>query len=164
VHNQGTAANHFDRMHKPLIILSAVLLLASGSVHAQESNSMEETLLGVWKMEPRILRGGNYVSYQEEAIMSITERMPDGRYLVIVRMTSRIVTDEEGLMNVPGCEEKTECFIDDATEGIGSSFRSAFYVDYFADNWIDDLFTVKGNVMDADDGNGPIRFNKVEEE
>lgn len=125
---------------------------------------MEETLLGVWKMEPRILRGGNFVSYQEEATMSITERMPDGRYLVIVRMTSRIITDQEGLMNIPGCEEKTECFIDDATEGIGSSFRSAFYVDYYADNWIDDLFTVKGNVMDADDGNGPIRFNKVEEE
>ena len=124
---------------------------------------MEETLLGVWKMEPRILRGANFTSYQEEATMSITERMPDGRYLVIVRMTSRIVTDQEGLMNIPGCEDKTECFIDDATEGIGSSFRSAFYVDYYADNWIDDLFTVKGNVMDADDGNGPIRFNKVEE-
>jgi hypothetical protein len=151
-------------MNRPFLFLSAVLLLASGSVYPQESNSLEETLLGVWKMEPRILKGGNFVSYQEEATMSITERMPDGRYLVIVRMTSRIVTDEEGLMNVPGCEEKTECFIDDATEGIGSSFRSAFYIDYFADNWIDDLFTVKGNVMDADDGNGPIRFNKVEKE
>lgn len=150
-------------MNKTNLFLPSIFLLASGLVSAQTSDSLEETLLGVWKMEPRILRGANFVSYQEEATMSITERMPDGRYLVIVRMTSRIVTDVEGAINVPGCEDKTECFIDDATEGIGSSFRSAFYVDYYADNWIDDLFTVKGNVMDADDGNGPIRFNKVEE-
>jgi len=151
-------------MNKLNFFLFSISLLVSGPVSAQTSDSLEETLLGVWKMEPRILRGANFVSYQEEATMSITERMPDGRYLVIVRMTSRIVTDVEGAINVPGCEDKTECFIDDATEGIGSSFRSAFYVDYYADNWIDDLFTVKGNVMDADDGNGPIRFNKVEEE
>ena len=151
-------------MNKLNLFLFSISLLVSGPVSAQTSDSLEETLLGVWKMEPRILRGANFVSYQEEATMSITERMPDGRYLVIVRMTSRIVTDVEGAINVPGCEDKTECFIDDATEGIGSSFRSAFYVDYYADNWIDDLFTVKGNVMDADDGNGPIRFNKVEEE
>lgn len=150
-------------MSKPVFLPSVLILLASGLVSAQANNSMEETLLGVWKMEPRILRGANFVSYQEEATMSITERMPDGRYLVIVRMTSRIVTNVEGAINVPGCEDKTECFVDDATEGIGSSFKSAFYVDYFADNWIDDLFTVKGNVMDADDGNGPIRFNKIEE-
>ena len=123
---------------------------------------MVENLLGVWKMEPRILRRENFVSYQEEATVSITERLPDGRYLVIARMTSRVVTDVEGALNIPGCEDKTECIYDDATEGLGSSFRSAFYVDYFAENWIDDLFTVKGNVMTADDGNGPIKLIKVE--
>ena len=131
-------------------------------LHAQDNPSMEETLLGVWKMEPRILQRNNYVAYQEEATISITERMPDGRYLVIARMTSRVVADVEGLIDVPGCENKKECIFDDATEGIGSSFRSAFYIDYYADNWIDDLFTVKGDVMTADDGNGPIKLIKVE--
>ena len=131
-------------------------------LHAQDNRSMEETLLGVWKMEPRILQRNNYVAYQEEATISITERMPDGRYLVIARMTSRVVADVEGLIDVPGCENKKECIFDDATEGIGSSFRSAFYIDYYADNWIDDLFTVKGDVMTADDGNGPIKLIKVE--
>jgi len=143
-------------------MLVLLALLPAGAFCAADDDALEKTLLGVWKMEPRVLRGQNFVSYQEEATISITERLPDGRYLVIARMTSRVVTDEEGLLNIPGCEDKTECVYDEATEGIGSSFRSAFYVDYFADNWIDDLFTVKGNVMTGDDGNGPIKLIKVE--
>ena len=147
-------------MSKSKYFLSGLLLFFCGVLHAQDREAIEETLLGVWKMEPRILQRDNYVAYQEEAIISITERMPDGRYMVIARMTSRVVADFEGLINIPGCEDKTECVFDDATEGIGSSFRSAFYIDYFAENWIDDLFTVKGNVMTADDGNGPIKLIK----
>jgi len=144
------------------LFLFALLLLPTGLVHAQDSKTMEETLLGVWKMEPRILRRANYVAYQEDATIAITGRMPDGRYRVIARMTTRVVSDVEGIMDIPGCEDKKECIYDDATEGIGSSFRSAFYIDYFSSNWIDDLFTVKGNVMTADDGNGPIRLIKKE--
>jgi len=124
---------------------------------------MEETLLGVWEMEPRILKRVNFTIYQEEATIAITERMEDGRYMVIARMTSRTVTDVAGAINIPGCEDKLECIYDDATEGIGSSFRSAFYIDYFGANWIDDLFTVRGNVMTGDDGNGPIKLIKKEE-
>ena len=149
-------------MTKPELFLSAIFLIPCGVVHGQESRVTEDTLLGVWKMEPRILRRENFIAYQEEATISITERMPDGRYMVIARMTSRVVADVEGLIDIPGCEDKKECIFDDATEGIGSSFRSAFYIDYFADNWIDDLFTVKGNVMTANDGNGPIRLIKKE--
>ena len=149
-------------MTKLNLFLLAVFILPSGVVHGQGNRSIEETLLGVWKMEPRILRRVNFVAYQEDATISITERMPDGRYMVVVRMTTRIVADVEGAINVPGCEDKMECIVDDATEGIGSSFRSAFYIDYFASNWIDDLFTVKGNVMTANDGNGPIKLIKKE--
>ena len=149
-------------MNKLRTLLLAVFLIPCSIVHGQENDASEDALLGVWKMEPRILRRGNYIAYQEEATISITERMPDGRYMVIARMTSRIVADVEGLIGIPGCEDKKECIFDDATEGIGSSFRSAFYVDYFAENWIDDLFTVKGNVMTGDDGNGPIRLIKKE--
>ena len=123
---------------------------------------MEETLLGVWKLEPRVIKRENYIRYQDDSTFSITERLPDGRYTVIVRVTNRVVADFVGAINIPGCEDKTECIYDEATEGIGSSFRSAFYVDYYGDNWIDDLFTVKGNVMTADDGNGPIKLVKVE--
>jgi len=149
-------------MTKPYLFLPALFVLAHGYVHAQESHTIEETLLGVWKMEPRILRRANYVAYQEDATIAITGRMPDGRYTVIARMTTRVVTDVAGAIKIPGCEDKKECIFDDATEGIGSSFRSAFYVDYFSPNWIDDLFTVKGNVMTADDGNGPIKLIKKE--
>ena len=149
-------------MTKPELFSLAVFLLPCGVVHGQESSSIEETLLGVWEMEPRILRRVNYVAYQEDATISISERMPDGRYMVLARMTTRVVAEVEGAINIPGCEDKKECIFDDATEGIGSSFRSAFYVDYFAANWIDDLFTIKGNVMTGDDGNGPIKLIKRE--
>jgi hypothetical protein len=162
VHNQNLFVQLCAGMPKLKLSLLCTILLPFVAAYGQDSKSMEETLLGVWKMEPRILRRDNFVSYQEEATISITERMPDGRYLVIARMTSRVVADIEGAFNIPGCEDKKECIYDDATEGIGSSFRSAFYIDYFAENWIDDLFTVKGNVMTADDGNGPIVLIKVE--
>jgi len=149
-------------MTKPYLFWIALCILPHGVVHGQESNSIEETLLGVWKMEPRVLRKANYVAYQEDATIAITERLPDGRYVIIARMTTRVVTEVEGAINIPGCEDKKECIFDDATEAIGSSFRSAFYIDYFSPNWIDDLFTVKGNVMTADDGNGPIKLIKKE--
>jgi len=149
-------------MFKSKIILLGTFLLPFCALQAQDTDSMEDTLLGVWKMEPRILRRENYVAYQEEAIIAITERLPDGRYTILARMTSRVVAEVEGLIDIPGCEDQKECTFDDATEGIGSSFRSAFYIDYFAANWIDDLFTVKGNVMTADDGNGPIKLIKIE--
>jgi hypothetical protein len=145
------------------VFLLAIFLLPFEAANGQDSKSIEETLLGVWEMEPRILRRVNFVIYQEEATIAITERMEDGRYRVIARMTSRTVADVAGLINIPGCEDKLECIFDDATEGIGSSFRSAFYIDYFGANWIDDLFTVKGNVMTGDDGNGPIKLIKKEE-
>lgn len=149
-------------MTKPYLSWIALCILPHGLVHGQESNSIEDTLLGVWKMEPRVLRTANYVAYQEDATISITERLPDGRYVVLARMTTRVVTEVEGAINIPGCEDKKECIFDDAAEAIGSSFRSAFYIDYFSSNWIDDLFTVKGNVMTADDGNGPIKLIKKE--
>ena len=160
MHNDGIVIHEADSMTKPSLFLIALCTLPHGFAHAQESNSIEDTLLGVWKMEPRILRRADYVAYQEDATIAITGRLPDGRYTVIARMTTRVVTEVAGTIDIPGCEDKKECIYDDATEGIGSSFRSAFYIDYFSSNWIDDLFTVKGNVMTADDGNGPIKLIK----
>ena len=161
VHNREpdfTIKSHVQVKNHPVGHIPVPVLRIAGTGYGLDGGH----LLGVWKMEPRILRRENYDAYQEEAIIAITERLPDGRYTVLARMTSRVVAEVKGLIDIPGCEDKKECTFDDATEGIGSSFRSAFYVDYFAANWIDDLFTVKGNVMTADDGNGPIKLIKIE--
>lgn len=164
MHNYRLDRYESDSMtNRPIVLLAACMFIV-GVARGADDPSMEEILIGVWKVEPRTIKRDNYIRYNEEGTFSITERLPDGRYVVIVRVTNRIIADVPGLINIPGCEDKKECTYDDATEGIGSSFRSAFYVDYFADNWIDDLFTVKGNVMTADDGNGPIKMVKVEHE
>ena len=140
-------------------IFFITLLLDLSAAFADDGS---DPLIGVWKLEPRQLVGENYVDHQEESTFSVSERMPDGRYRVVVTIRHRVVAKEAGLINIPGCEDKTECVYDSATEGVGSSFRSAFYVDYFSESWIDDLFTVKGNVMTGDDGNGPIKLVKQE--
>ena len=36
------------------------------------------------------------------------------------------------------------------------------YIDWLDEGWIDDLFTISGNEMTGDDGNGPIRLVKEE--
>jgi hypothetical protein len=93
-------------MFKSKIILLGTFLFPFCALQAQDTDSMEDILLGVWKMEPRILRRENYVAYQEEAIIAITGRLPDGRYTILARMTSRVVAEVEGLIDIPGCEDK----------------------------------------------------------
>jgi hypothetical protein len=39
---------------------------------------------------------------------------------------------------------------------------NTFYVDWLGENWRDDVFTVSGNRMTGDDGNGVLDFTRVE--
>jgi hypothetical protein len=142
------------------VLFAVVGLSAWGSAAAQDDLTVAQRLPGVWTMAPREYHGEHFVTYWKEATLTIHQPLPDGRFPIMTRTYKTLVANSEGLLNIPGCEDQKECSFDEATEGIGSSFRSAFYVDYFADGWIDDLFTVKGNVMTADDGNGPIVFTK----
>jgi hypothetical protein len=144
------------------VLLLISILFPFCMVHGQESSAPADPLIGVWRMDTRVLKGPDYVMYQDESTFSVTEKLPDGRYMVVVSIANRVVSEHVGAYLRPGCEEKLVCHFDTASEGIGSAFRSAFYVDYFSDSWIDDLFTVKGNVMTGDDGNGPIKLTKVE--
>ncbi len=34
--------------------------------------------------------------------------------------------------------------------------------DWISEGWIDDVFTISGNKMSGDDGNGPIKLTKAE--
>jgi hypothetical protein len=88
------------------------------------------------------------------------EKMPDGKYRVLSRVSTRAVAETDDLLIRPGCIGKSECFYDDATEGIGTVFRNTLHIDWIDEGWIDDFLTLDGNVMTGDDGNGLIRLVK----
>ena len=149
-----------------LILASLICLLAwasyPGAIHAQDEQTVEERVVGVWRMDPRTLHAPGAKYYQEDGTVSITDRLPDGRFRVIARITTRAVSETEITFNEPGCQDVKECTYDSATEGIGAVFRNTMYIDWLDEGWIDDLFTIKDNEMTGDDGNGPIRLVRQE--
>ncbi len=136
-------------------------MLLAATLPAQERQSLDEQLLGVWNMELRVLRSPLMVQYQEDANIAITEKLADGSYRVMARVTSRLVVDEVGLLDRPDCYDKKECVVDDATEGLGRVIAGKLHIDWSDPGWIDDVFTIGDRVMEGDDGNGPIKLYKV---
>jgi len=136
-----------------------LLLAASASSFTQD---LDEQILGEWKMELRILDFPGVKYHQEEASIFISEKLPDGTFRIISHITTRAVADSEYLLLRPECEGKTECIYDDGSEGIGRLINGRLFVDWFSEGWIDDVFTISGNKMSGDDGNGPIRLTKVD--
>lgn len=140
------------------------LVLGTWPAAAQDDVPLEEHIIGVWHMDPRTLESPGVKYYQEEGIVSIMERKPDGSFRVMSRVTTRAVAESDDLLFRPGCIGKTECVYDDATEGVGTLMNDRIFIDWLDDQgWIDDLLTINGNVMTGDDGNGPIRLVKEEE-
>ncbi len=132
------------------------------SALGQDEQSVEERVLGVWRMDPRTLYSPGVVYYQEDGTVSVMEKMADGKFRVLSRVSTRAVAESDDLLIRPGCIGKTECFYDDATEGIGTVFRNTLHIDWIDDGWIDDFLTIDGNVMTGDDGNGLIRLTREE--
>lgn len=139
-----------------------IFLFSFGAAYAQDRDAIREHLLGAWKMEERILRSPGLVSYQEDATITFTTLLPDGRLQVIARITTRAVAETENQFTRPGCVGKKECIYDDATEGLCAVFGQSLYIDWIDPGWIDDFFKLSGNELNGDDGNGPIRLIKVE--
>jgi len=144
-------------MRPILLLLTGLSTLAFG----QGEGDLSAYIIGVWDMDPRTLHSAGVEYTQEEGTVSIVERMPDGRFRVMARITTHAVAVSDDLLVRPGCIGKKECVYDDATEGVGKLFRNTIFIDWFDDEgWIDDLMTIDGNVMTGDDGNGPIRLVK----
>lgn len=136
-----------------------LLLAVSASSIAQD---LGEQILGEWRMDLRILDFPGVMYHQEEASLFVSEKMPDGTFRIISHITTRAVADSEFLLLRPECEGKTECIYDDGSEGIGRLINGKLFIDWISEGWIDDVFTISGNKMSGDDGNGPIRLTKVE--
>ena len=141
-----------------LLSVTSVSLLLAISSFAQD---LDEQILGEWQMELRILDFPGVKYHQEEASIFISEKLPDGTFRIISHITTRAVADNEYLLLRPECEGKTECIYDDGSEGIGRLINGRLFVDWFSEGWIDDVFTISGDKMSGDDGNGPIRLTKV---
>ena len=148
---------HVERL--PAMFSVWLLIAASASSFAQ---SLEQQILGEWKMELRILRSPGVEYHQEDASIFVIEKLPDGTFRVLSHMTTRAVADSENLLDRPECEGKTVCIYDDASEGIGRLINGKLFIDWISEGWIDDVFTISGNKMSGDDGNGPIKLTKVE--
>ncbi len=142
-----------------LLSVTSVSLLLAISSFAQD---LDEQILGEWQMELRVLDFPGVKYHQEEASIFISEKLPDGTFRIISHITTRAVADSEYLLLRPECEGKTECIYDDGSEGIGRLINGRLFVDWFSEGWIDDVFTISGDKMSGDDGNGPIRLTKVD--
>ncbi len=143
------------------LVLIAALFLVIAPSNAQDKLSPAEQVIGVWRMDPRTLHSPGVTYYQEDGTVTIKPQA-DGRYSVISRITTRMVSETEEEFDAPGCDGVKECRRDSATEGIGALFRTTLYIDWFDEGWIDDFFKINGNVMTGDDGNGLIRLVKEE--
>ena len=137
-------------------------IFSFSAAHGQEGDAIKQHLLGAWKLEPRVLRSPGLVTYQEDATLTFTALLPDGRLQVITRVTTRSVAETDDRFTRPGCVGKKECIYDGATEGLCAVFGNSLYVDWIDPGWIDDFFKLSGNELTGDDGNGPIKFIKVE--
>jgi hypothetical protein len=138
-------------------MVACLLMTASAMSFAQD---LEQHIIGEWKMDLRILRFQGVEYYQEDASIFISEKMPDGTFRIISHITTRAVAEDARLLLRPECEGKTECIYDDASEGIGRLINGKLFIDWLSAGWIDDVFTISGDTMTGDDGNGPIKLTK----
>ena len=76
-------------------------------------------------------------------------------------MTTHIKVKEGRDGSFIDCQGKDECTISSGTEGIGRYVAGRFMIDYFGENWYDDVFTIDGLTMSGADPNGPIFLEKV---
>lgn len=141
------------------MLFCLVSLFASGPAWAQES---EVQIQGEWRMELRVLKSRGLVLNQQNISLFVGGKLPDGNYRVLTHLTTHAIADTEGLLARPECRGKMECWYDDGSEGVGRLVGDKLYVDWLDEAWIDDIFTISGNRMTGDDGNGPLDFTKVE--
>ena len=145
------------------------ILVASASVHAQssvseeiDSRSIEALMLGTWVVEDREFESAGVVTRQIEGTVHITDRNPDGTYTVLVTLSTHFKKRDGRKGPLLECDGKNECVRASATEGVGVYSNGRFTIDYYAENWYDDVFTVSGSTMRGRDRNGPIVLRKSE--
>lgn len=156
-------------MHAAVTTLCLTVLLAGTLAHAQsdssstyppKNQSVEELLLGSWNVAVREFDFENVAIRQTGGVIHITERLPDGTFLVLVTLSNHVSNKDGSDRPLAECDGEKECVRASATEGIGVYSNGRFLIDYFGENWMDDVFTISGTTMSGRDANGPIHLTK----
>jgi len=113
-------------------------------------------------MDDRVRRSPGIVVNERDLRIFVLDKNDDGTYRVVSTVTIHAVSERENLLGRPECLGKKECTFDDASEGIGRLVGNKFYVDWIAEAWIDDVYTISGNRMTGHDGNAALDFVHVE--
>jgi len=138
---------------------SLTYLIGAESSRAQTTDF---DILGEWRMDERVRRSPGIVFNERDLRIFVLDQNDDGTYRVISTVTIHAVAEREGFLGRPECLGQKECTFDDASEGIGRLVGNTFYVDWIAEAWIDDVYTITGDRMTGHDGNAPLDFVRVE--
>lgn len=147
-------------------ILCLTVLLASGAGYAQidassQNTSIEDLLIGSWKVADREFDVENMSVRQTGGVVHVTERLPDGTFLVLVTISTHLSNKDGSDRPLPECDGKKECIHAGATEAVGVYSNGRFSIDYYGENWYDDVFTIDGTTMSGRDPNGSIHLTKT---
>ena len=138
-------------MRKLLKLLGVTLAFVAapgyGQDDAPDDQSIEDLLLGSWDVAIREFEIDNAHVRQTDGVVHVTARLPDGTYTVLVTMSSHVSNSNGGDRPLAACEGKPKCVQNSATEGVGIYTNGRFSIDYYGDNWLDDVFTISGNTM-----------------
>ena len=157
-------------MRAGLPFLLLTILLVGGPAPAQSdaveggpstNASIEELLLGSWNVDDREFEIDGVAVRQTGGVIHVTERLPDGSFLVLVTISTHLSNKDGSDRPLPECDGKTACVHAGATEAVGIYSNGRFSIDYYGENWYDDVFTIRGTTMSGRDPNGPIRLTKV---
>ena len=130
--------------------------------HSAFADDEDPVVEGEWHMPLRVRERPGLVLRQRDITIFVGAREADGTYRVLTHFTTDVESDIEGAVNRPECAGRTECTYDGGSEGVGLLVRNKFYVDWLDEAWIDDVFTITGDRMFGDDGNGPLDFTRVD--
>lgn len=144
-----------------LVGLACIALPAFAQGVPGDDQSIEELLIGSWDVAIREFEYENTKVRQTDGVFHVTGRLPDGTYTVLVTIATHISNLDESDRPHPACDGKSECVQNGATEAIGVYSNGKFRVDYYGENWLDDVFTVSGRKMSGKDLNGPIFMTKT---
>ena len=143
-----------------LAVIALYASLAIAQDVPSDDASVEKLLLGTWLVDDREFEFDDTKIHHRDGIFHITARLADGTYSVLVTIATHISNRDGSDRPHRACDGKPTCIQNGATEGIGVYSNGRFRVDYYGENWIDDVFTVSGRTMSGRDLNGPIFMRK----
>lgn len=149
----------YDNLYVVILYAACAIVAWPDLAWPQDTSSQ---IQGEWRMDLRVRNLPGLTYNQTDITLIVSDKEPDGSYRVLTHFTMHAIAASENRLSRPECRGKKECRYDDGSEGMGRLIGNKFYIDWLDEGWIDDVFTLTGNKMTGDDGNGPLEFTKVD--